>query len=95
MSTGQSNQYGCEAFATSPHILHSCLLLLFLCSNLFAQSKQRRQPSTPAERAQAAQIARELETDPLLPGNENMRTWSYLVDVLAERGTGYYNSGLR
>ena len=51
------------------------MLLLLVCSNLFAQSKQKRQPSTPAERAQAAQIARELETDPLLPGNENMRDW--------------------
>jgi carboxypeptidase Q len=75
MSTAQSNQYSCEGFTTRPHIFLSCLLLLFVCSNLFAQSKQKRQPSTPAERAQAAQIARELETDPLLPGNENMRAW--------------------
>jgi hypothetical protein len=75
MSTAQSNQYSCEGFTTRPHIFLSCLLLLFVCSNLFAQSKQKRQPSTPAERAQAAQIARELETDPLLPDNENMRAW--------------------
>ena len=45
------------------HILVSSLLLMFLCSNLSAQSPQKRGPSTPEERAKAVQIARALEAD--------------------------------
>jgi len=75
MSMAHCNQPGSEAFLTSPRTFISCLLLLFLCSNLFAQSQQKRGPSTPADRAQAVQIARELAADPLLPGNKSMRAW--------------------
>lgn len=68
---------------TSRRILISCLLFPFLCSNLSAQSQQKRGPSTPEERAKAVQIARALEGDPLQPGNKDMRTWFtlWLIEV--------------
>jgi hypothetical protein len=56
-------------------VFFSGLLLLFLCINLFAQSEQKRGPSTPEERSKAVQIAHGLEADPLQPGNKDMRTW--------------------
>lgn len=57
--------------------------LLLLSSNLFAQSQQKRGPSTADERAKAVQIARALEADPLQPGNKDMRTWFtlWLIEV--------------
>jgi hypothetical protein len=59
------------------------LLLLLFYSNLFAQSEQKRGPSTPEERAKAARIANALEADPLQPGNKDMRTWFtlWLIEV--------------
>ena len=68
---------------TSRRILLSCVLFVFLCSNRFAQSQQKRGPSTPEERAKAVQIARALEGDPLQPGNKDMRTWFtlWLIEV--------------
>lgn len=64
-------------------ILCSGLLSLFLVSSLFAQNQQKRGPSTPEERAKAVQIARALETDPLQPGNKDMRSWFmlWLIEV--------------
>jgi hypothetical protein len=61
----------------------SLLLLLFLCSSVFAQNGQKRGPSSPGERAKAVQTARALEVDPLQPGNKDMRTWFTLrlIDV--------------
>jgi hypothetical protein len=61
----------------------SCLLFLFLCCDLLAQSQQKRGPSTPEERAKAVQIARALEADPLQPDNNDMRTWFtlWLIEV--------------
>jgi hypothetical protein len=66
----------------SRRILLSGLLVLFLCSN-FSHSQQKRGPSTPEERAKAVQIARDLESDPLRPGNKEMRTWFtfWLIEV--------------
>ena len=68
---------------TSRRILLSCLMFLFVCCNPFAQSQQKRGPSTPEERAKAVQIARALESDPLQPGNKDMRTWFtlWLIEV--------------
>jgi hypothetical protein len=68
---------------TRRRIVRSWLLLLFLCANLFAQSQQKRGPSTPDERAKAVQVARALESDPLQPGNKEMRTWFtlWLIEV--------------
>ncbi|HKI12699.1 MAG TPA: hypothetical protein VKA02_11330 [Candidatus Acidoferrum sp.] len=65
------------------HIFFSSLLLMFLGTSLFAQSQQKRGPSTPEERAKAVQIARALEADPLQPGNKDMRTWFavWLIEV--------------
>lgn len=65
------------------HIVFSCLLLMFLGASLFAQSQQKRGPSTPEERAKAVQIARALEAHPLQPGNKDMRTWFtvWLIEV--------------
>jgi carboxypeptidase Q len=79
----QCNQTVCEAFMTSRRMLSSLLLLLFLCSNLFAQNEHKRGPSTPEERAKAAQTARALEADPLQPGNKDMRTWFtlWLIEI--------------
>jgi len=64
-------------------IFLSSLLLMFLGASLFAQSQQKRGPSTPEERAKAVQIARALEADPLQPGNKDMRTWFtvWLIEV--------------
>ena len=56
-------------------IFFSGLLMLFLGINLFAQSEQKRGPSTPEERSKAVQIAHALEADPLQSGNKDMRTW--------------------
>ena len=53
----------------------SNLLLLLLGTNLFAQSQQKRGPSTPEERTKAVQVAHALEADPLQPGNKVMRSW--------------------
>lgn len=79
----QSSQPVYEAFMTSRSILLPCLLFLFLSANLFAQSQQKRGPSTPEERTKAVQIARGLESDPLQPGNKDMRTWFtlWLIEV--------------
>jgi hypothetical protein len=65
------------------HIFFSVLLLIFLSANSFAQSQQKRGPSTPEERAKAVQTARALEADPLQPGNKDMRTWFtvWLIEV--------------
>jgi hypothetical protein len=60
---------------TGRRIFFSGLLLLLLGTNLFAQSQQKRGPSTPEERTKAAQIAHALEADPLQPGNKDMRSW--------------------
>jgi hypothetical protein len=67
----------------SRRIFFSGLLLMFLGTSLFAQSQQKRGPSTPEERAKAVQIARALEADPLQPGNKDMRTWFmvWLIEV--------------
>ncbi len=56
---------------------------MFLGTSLFAQSQQKRGPSTPEERAKVVQIARALEADPLQPGNKDMRTWFtvWLIEV--------------
>ena len=64
-------------------ILLLLLLFMFLCSGPFAQSKKKRGPSTPEERARAVQIARALEGDPLQPGSKEMRTWFtlWLIEV--------------
>lgn len=68
---------------TGRHIFFSGLLLLLLGTNPFAQSQQKRGPSTPEERTKAVQIAHALEADPLQPGNKDMRTWftPWLVQV--------------
>jgi len=68
---------------TSRRILLLCLMVLFVCSALIAQSQQKRGPSTPEERAKAVQIAHALETDPLQSGNRDMRTWFtlWLIEV--------------
>jgi carboxypeptidase Q len=68
---------------TSRRMLQSLLLLLFLSSNLLAQNEQKRGPSTPEERAKAVRTARALESDPLQPGNKDMRTWFtlWLIEV--------------
>jgi hypothetical protein len=78
----RSNAPFCEAFMTSRRIALSCLLFLLLCSS-FSHSQQKRGPSTPEERAKAVQIARALESDPLQPGNKDMRTWFmlWLIEV--------------
>jgi len=60
---------------TGRHIFFSGLLLLLLGTNLFAQSQQKRGPSTPEERTKAVQTAHALEAEPLQPGNKDMRTW--------------------
>ncbi len=67
----------------SRRIVRSWLLLPFLCANLFPKSQQKRGPSTPDERAKAVQIAGALESDPLQPGNKEMRTWFtlWLIEV--------------
>jgi len=59
------------------------LLLVFLGFNLFSQSQEKRGPSTPEERAKAIQLARTLESDPLQPGNKDMRKWLtvWLIEV--------------
>jgi hypothetical protein len=64
-------------------IFFSSLLLLLLGTGLFGQSQQKRGPSTPEERAKAVQIAHALESDPLQPGNKDMRTWFalWLIEV--------------
>jgi hypothetical protein len=64
-------------------IFFSSLLLLFLGTSLFGQGQQKRGPSTPEERAKAVQIAHALESDPLQPGNKDMRTWFalWLIEV--------------
>jgi hypothetical protein len=68
---------------TSRRIFLSCLLLVFLCSNAFAQGQEKRGPSTLEERANAVRIARSLEGDPLQAGNKDMRTWFtlWLIEV--------------
>jgi hypothetical protein len=68
---------------TSRRILLSSLMFLFVCSIHFAQSQQKRGPSTAEERAKAVQTARALESDPLQPGNKDMRTWFtlWLIEV--------------
>ena len=68
---------------TSRRALFLCVLLMFLCSNPFTQSQEKRGPSTPEERAKAVQIARALEGDPLQSGNKDMRTWFtlWLIEV--------------
>ncbi|MGA2483338.1 MAG: hypothetical protein ABSF92_09485 [Candidatus Acidiferrales bacterium] len=68
---------------THRRIFFSGLLLLFLGTNLFGQSQQKRGPSTPEERAKVVQIAHALEADPLQPGNKDMRTWFtlWLIEV--------------
>lgn len=53
----------------------SSLLLMFACSSEFSGGQEKRGPSTSEERAKAVQIAHALETDPLQPGNKDMRTW--------------------
>ena len=68
---------------TKWRILLLDLLLVFLCSNLVLQSQEKRGPSTPEERAKAIQVARALESDPLQPGNKDMRQWFtlWLIEV--------------
>jgi len=68
---------------TCRRIFFSGLLLMFVGTSLFAQSQEKRGPSTPEERAKAVQIARALEADPLQPGNKDMRTWFtvWLIEV--------------
>src|SRR5215813_133622 len=68
---------------TNRRILISGLLFVFLCSHRFAQSQEKRGPSTPEERAKAVQIARALEIDPLQRDNKDMRAWFtlWLIEV--------------
>jgi hypothetical protein len=68
---------------TGRHVFVSNLLMLLLGTNLFAQSQQKRGPSTPEERTKAVQIAHALETDPLQADNKDMRSWFtlWLIEV--------------